>query len=183
MVSPRAILELTRRYTEPHRHYHDIRHIAWILHQARGLRLSDEQILAIWFHDAVYDPRSDTNERDSARLAEQLLAAEGYAPAAIDLVAAIILDTEQHVATCPEAEIVIDLDLGPLGVEWDEYLANTAKLEREFAHLPPAERLRQRRAFCESILARPRIYTTDWGRPREQRARDNLRRSLQTPPG
>lgn len=41
---------------------------------------------AVWFHDAVYDPRSDTNEADSAQLAGELLTAAGLPAATVEKV-------------------------------------------------------------------------------------------------
>ena len=43
MPSHRVLLELTRRYTEPHRYYHGIEHIAFMLHLGRDLPLTEEQ--------------------------------------------------------------------------------------------------------------------------------------------
>ncbi len=63
------LLELTRRYEEPHRRYHALPHIADMLHRGRDLQLDDVQVAAIWFHDAIYDPRALDNEAQSAALA------------------------------------------------------------------------------------------------------------------
>lgn len=108
------LLDLTRRYCEPHRHYHTIGHIADMLHRGRELDLRDEQVLAIWFHDAIYDTRSDTNEQDSADLAVQMLGAADHASAKIEDVRQIVLDTKGHVPSIPGSAAVIDLDLSSL---------------------------------------------------------------------
>ena len=73
MEATDLLMELTRRYTEPHRRYHDLRHIADMLCKGEALKLSDEQVMAVWFHDAIYDPTSKTNEADSAVLAVEKL--------------------------------------------------------------------------------------------------------------
>ncbi|WP_053386372.1 DUF4031 domain-containing protein [Leucobacter japonicus] len=51
--------DLLARWTEPHRRYHDERHLEDVLlaldHLAsRGERIAPETLLAAWFHDAVY---------------------------------------------------------------------------------------------------------------------------------
>ena len=179
MSSHRVLLELTRRYSEPHRHYHGLPHIAWMLDAGRAFPLTDEQVLAVWFHDAVYDPHSATNEEDSAALAVELLSAEGYPAASVETVRGIVLDTKAHRASTPAAEPVIDLDLGSLALPWAGFEANTDRIRREYAHLSEAELDRGRRAMFEELLARERIFTTPWGAPREAAARANLARSLQ----
>src|SRR5579862_8801291 len=53
---------LAKAYGEPQRHYHNHRHIAECLaefDQARGLAGDAVTVeLALWFHDAVYDPKA-----------------------------------------------------------------------------------------------------------------------------
>lgn len=179
MPSHRVLLELTRRYNEPHRHYHGIEHIAFMLHLGRDLRLSEEQILAIWFHDAVFDVQSSTNEEDSAELAVDLLSAEGYPTAKTGLVERMVLDTKEHRPTIEPSELVVDLDLAPLSLPWDEFSANTEKVLLEYAALPREKVEAGRRTFFEKMLAMECIYTSDWGAQREGQARENLERALQ----
>jgi len=178
MPSHRVLLELTRRYNEPHRHYHNIEHIAFMLHLGRDLHLTDEQTLAIWFHDAVYDVHSKTNEEDSAALAVELLTADGYPPEKIDLVERMVLDTKAHRPTIEPSQLVVDLDLAPLGLPWDQFAANTEKIHREFCELPVAQVDADRRRFFEAMLATDRIFSSSWGSTLEAQARQNLARSI-----
>jgi predicted metal-dependent HD superfamily phosphohydrolase len=66
---------LVATYSEPHRFYHTLEHLAEMFKVAG--KLADAAVdvaalqLAIWFHDAVYDPRATDNEERSAALASE----------------------------------------------------------------------------------------------------------------
>ena len=72
---------LTRAYAELHRHYHNQQHIADCLAEFDAVRLLAKQPyaveLALWFHDAVYDPKAADNEEQSAALARCCLQSAG----------------------------------------------------------------------------------------------------------
>jgi len=176
-MSPDLLLTLTRRYLEPHRHYHGLEHIAGMLHAGRNLPLDDVQVMAIWFHDAVYVPQSRTNEADSAALAERLLGAIGWADAAIARVAAIVRDTARHEPTVPGSAEVLDLDLMSLALPWPEFTRNTDRIRAEFGHVPDAEFARGRAEFFRGMLQRPRLFHSPFGASFEARARANLTRA------
>jgi len=168
------LLELTRRHQEPHRHYHTLEHVAAMLHAGRDFPLDDVQTMAVWFHDAIYDPRSRTNEADSAALAGARLREAGWPQDRVQRVQAIVLDTVHHAPRSPEAAPVIDLDLMSLALPRPEFERNTAAIRREHAHVPDAEFAAGRRAFFAAMLQRERIYHTAWGGPFEALARANL---------
>jgi predicted metal-dependent HD superfamily phosphohydrolase len=176
-LPPSLLLELTRRYGELHRHYHAIEHIAAMLHQGRELRLSDAQVLAIWFHDAVYEPARSDNEERSAQLARTWLL-PALPTATVELVASIVLDTKAHAPSTAEAAPVIDLDLAPLAAPWPQFVANGELIRREYAHVAEAEFAAGRAVFLQRMLARPRIYWTPFGAALEPLARANLQRAL-----
>src|SRR5262245_47509972 len=67
--------DLANRYEEPHRAYHNLRHLRHVLEtidQLRGLVSDVTSVeLAAWFHDVIYDPRGKENEEQSALYAER----------------------------------------------------------------------------------------------------------------
>ena len=75
---------LLARYDEPHRRYHDRRHLAEVLAALRvltgGRPVPVEVVCAAWLHDAVHDGRDDDEER-SAVLATAGAPAAGRRPA------------------------------------------------------------------------------------------------------
>jgi predicted metal-dependent HD superfamily phosphohydrolase len=171
------LVELTRRYLEPHRHYHGVEHIAAMLHAGRDAALDDVQVMAIWFHDAIYDPRSKTNEAASAELARTRLVAEGWAPADAQRVHDIVLDTARHVPTVPGSALVLDLDLMSLAAPWPEFTRNTARIRAEYAHVGDDDFAAGRASFFAAMLQRESLYHTPFGARWEELARDNLRRA------
>src|SRR5690349_5605702 len=74
--------DLERRWSQPHRGYHDLRHLDEVLRALAELRpsaIENDQdwagaVLAAWFHDAVYDVETPAdNERLSSQLARTAL--------------------------------------------------------------------------------------------------------------
>jgi len=175
-MPPDLLLDLTRRYTEPHRHYHGIEHIAHMLAVGAPVGIDEVQVMAIWFHDAVYDPTRNDNEEASAQLAERLLADGGWAPTDVAAVASIVRDTATHTPTSARAGLVIDLDLMGLAAPDPIFDRNSANIRREYDHIPDAEFGAGTVAFVDAFLARPSIYHTAWGKPLEALARANLAR-------
>ncbi len=171
------LLELTRRYQEPHRHYHTLEHVGAMLHAGRHAPLDPVQTMAVWFHDAVYDPRSDHNEEDSAELAGARLAAAGWAPTDVDRVRRIVLDTKAHTPTVAGADVVLDLDLMSLALPWPEFRANSDRIRAEYAHVADADFAAGRARFFAGMLRRTQLFHSALGAAWEAPARANLQRA------
>ena len=178
MSVPCLLLDLTRRYCEPQRHYHTLEHIANMLFRGRELELSEEQIYAIWYHDAIYNPRSDTNEEDSAALATDALLSIGWDEARTERVARMVLDTKMHEPTVPGSAEVIDLDLSSLASDWPTYRRNGDNIRREYHWVAEDKYAAGTREFLTTLLAREQIFTTEWGAQFEAKAKENMRRAL-----
>ena len=176
--------DLARRYAEPQRAYHTMAHVLDCLaeleparHLAQGV---DAVELAIWYHDAVYDPHAHDNEEQSAELARQAMVATAMAEAFQRKVAALILATKHHDPSADgDAPLMVDIDLSILGqtaARFDEY---EAQIRREYSWVSEEAFRQGRAAILERFLARGRLYNTDYFRGKyEKRARENLLRSL-----
>jgi len=164
---------LLSRYAEPHRRYHDQRHLAEVLvavdrlGDGEGLGPDDLVVveLAAWFHDAVYDPRAaaGANEEASAALAESVLTGLGRPAGAVKEVAALVRGTATHDAgpsATATALVLFDADLAILGSARDRYLAYAADVRVEYAHVPDPDFRAARSAILRGFLDRPRIYRT-----------------------
>jgi predicted metal-dependent HD superfamily phosphohydrolase len=182
-----ALDELLSRHRQPHRRYHTATHVMWVLRHIDDLAADSTPVdlnavrAAALFHDAVYDPRSPTNEHDSAGLARRVLADCGWEPARVDRVAALIELTAGHVAPDTDlgADILLDADLAILGAEPAEYRAYVTGVRAEYAHVDDDAWRVGRAAVLRSFLDRPAIYrTTSMQAARERRARANLSAEL-----
>lgn len=129
---------LTQAYMESHRKYHDLAHIAQMFHMAdqAKLELTEEQILAIWFHDCVYDPFGHNNEKESARKAGELLSKEGAPPELIKKVQTIVMDTKTHVASIDESRAVLDLDISIFAADRQAYTTYMQLIRDEYRKVP-----------------------------------------------
>jgi predicted metal-dependent HD superfamily phosphohydrolase len=175
--------ELVYRYAEAHRHYHTLAHVdaclAWLDWFCGDARHPEEVELALWFHDAVYDPRSHDNERRSGELARERLAAVGVPAGALDRITAHVLATEHHAATGGDGALVIDLDLTILGAPAPDFERFEAAIRREYAHVGDAAFTLGRRSILEGFLSKAEIYFTPKIREElEVRARTNLKRRI-----
>jgi predicted metal-dependent HD superfamily phosphohydrolase len=181
----RTFQELSALYAAPHRAYHNLSHVDWLLEQARGFqaRLRDYDAVrwAIWFHDAVYETARSDSEARSAELAAQKLSALGLDPATIARVRAMILATQTHTAAglSEDGKLLLDLDLSILGSDEAVYDKYARAIRREYAWVPSLIYKRKRRKVLESFLGRERIFFTDVVfDTRESLARRNIEREL-----
>lgn len=71
LMSKEMVNELINIYTDEERHYHNLEHIDFMLGKANIFNIfcGDEELLAILYHDAIYDPTCTDNEARSASLA------------------------------------------------------------------------------------------------------------------
>lgn len=177
--------ELRRRYSEAHRAYHTLHHLAeclGLLEQARGLgRGAAELEIALWFHNAICDPRRSDNEQRSAAWARRELRRSGATVALQDRIAALVMVTVHEVEPLTDDEALMsDIDLAILGsgpARFEEY---EQQVRSEHQHLPLQLYRAARRKLLGDFLARPRIYhTEDFFEQREVSARRNLQRSVE----
>lgn len=178
-----ALEALLARYAEPQRHYHTVRHLeeCFARFAAVRARMTDpgEVAVALFYHDAVYDPRASDNEARSAELALAEMRQRGASPAAGERVRALILATRHaELPATSDAALLVDIDLGILAADaarFDEY---EREVREEYAWVPGFMFRRKRKEILEGFLARPRIFTSGAFDADEARARANLSRSV-----
>lgn len=177
---------LEKACSESHRFYHTVRHIEHCLTEFDRVRHlldhPDAVEVAIWFHDAVYEPLSGDNEEKSAQWAVAELEKAGTDEAMINRVVRLIRMT-RHDAEPETADerFLLDIDLSILGSPPEVFAEYEASIRKEY-HAPPWEVYREKRAeVLLSFLGKDVIYRTAFFRERyEEQARKNLRRAIGT---
>jgi predicted metal-dependent HD superfamily phosphohydrolase len=179
-------------YRQPHRAYHDGRHLMELLDLARvhAPDLAMAERLALLFHDAVYVPgaAAGQNELLSGLLMRATVSALARA-GTIDAPGADIIDTADTIICAtthsepppPPAARVCDLDLWRLAAPWADFARHAEDIRREYRFLHASdEAFREgRMAFYRGMLAKPAVFSTAYFRDRfEAKARENMRRGL-----
>lgn len=187
MATPLEIAEAEARaaWCEPHRHYHDERHLDACLSALDGVALAERErrVLrwALLWHDAVYDPAAPDNEERSAAWARASLRAAGVAEDEAAEVARLILLTKGHRVEGGDrlGALMVSIDLAVLGAEEEAYDAYAADIRREYAHVPEEAWRKGRGAVLASLLAADPLYPEPGARAAlEAQARANISREL-----
>jgi len=178
---------VTSRYRERHRHYHDTRHLRWVVRHVEELGHGADELDAVmaaaFFHDVIYDPASAGNEASSGALAASALRELGWAPDRVATVEAMVVATAHHdLAVASNDETVLfAADLAVLAAEPAGYSDYVRNVRREYHHVGDADWAAGRTAVLRGLLDREHIYA-----PRldldawERRARGNLVSELDT---
>ena len=172
------------RHAAPSRHYHTMAHVLETIAalRASGGSLANpaEAELALWYHDAVYDPARNDNEEASAELATHELRRAGVKEPVVERISAMILDTRHSApATTADGALVADADLATLGAAEDVFDAYNAAIRQEYAFVPEPVYRAARAEVLRKFLDRPAVYQTRvFRRTHETGARTNLARAL-----
>jgi predicted metal-dependent HD superfamily phosphohydrolase len=176
--------QLLARYSEPHRKYHTLQHLAECLaHFEASRHLAEQRAeveIALWFHDAIYDTRRHDNERQSADWMRAILQSHGAAPAAVQRVDELIMATcHSALPVTPDAQLLVDIDLSILGALPQRFAEYEVQIREEYAFVPEDVFRQKRGEILRAFLGRPFIYSTaHFQAALEARARDNLRQAI-----
>ncbi|MDD1508910.1 HD domain-containing protein [Pseudomonas sp. CNPSo 3701] len=171
---------LMAAYAEPQRRYHSLQHLEECLghfEQVRELAEHPEEVeIALWFHDAVYDVRGATNERQSADWAVRALMTGNASRSTQNRVEQLIMATRHDAAPGDSDErLLVDIDLSILGAAPKRFAEYDGQIRAEYSWVPEAIYVMKRKAVLSSFLARTSIYSTAYFRERyETQARINL---------
>ena len=156
---------LVAAYSEPHRYYHTLEHLAEMFRVVGRLGLSDPApvCLAVWYHDAVYDTRVKDNEGRSADLAVRELTALRLPAEVVGKVRTLVLATD-HVNPPPaingQVAVLLDADLAILGASPERYRRYADDIRKEYDWVPEEAYRAGREQVLLRFLAMPYIYRT-----------------------
>lgn len=176
--------DLRARLGEPHRHYHDAHHVAACVTMAEAHASHaphpHDVVLALLFHDAIYDPRANDNEARSAELADAALTTLGATKETRARVRGLVMATAGHEAGVDrDAQLVLAADLAILGSDETTFALFETQIREEYAFVPDDAYRAGRARVLASFVLRPRIYAVPAiGDAREARARTNLERAI-----
>ncbi len=193
-------LFIVRSWTEPHRAYHSLRHVAEMLVALRqlgahgadmGQRAMAVANMATWFHDISYDPRATagSNEQLSATLARDHLHRLGAENIEVDAIEALIVMTVDHHVLSPApspADAALldafhDADLWILSAPAQRYREYGRQVRDEYAHVPRELFKAGRRHILRGFGERAQIYRTAYAQEAWQdRARANIAAEIAT---
>ncbi len=175
---------IAQAYGEPQRHYHTLVHIAAVVRDGQRVHAqfddADVALLALFFHDLIYDPARSDNEAQSAERMRALLADDVDA-GRLSRAERHILATKSHARTGDaDTHLVLDIDMAILGAAWTDYLAYAEGVAREYVPVYGLEAYAAGRAnlFLTPTLARGPIFLTSAFAGCEGRAQQNLAEEL-----
>ena len=177
--------EIYARYTETHRFYHTLEHIASGLRDIEEVYgrydVSFERLEgAFLFHDVVYDTHAKDSEEQSCAIAKRVYTGLGCSSSFVDEVSTLILLTKG--ATKPstlEEEIMRDVDYAILGCDAARFKSYNDEIQQEYEWVPTLIYNFKRRNFFENVSKSSRIYYTDYFFEKyNAKAQDNIKMLL-----
>lgn len=162
------------------RSYHNLAHIADCLAEVPAFDLLQPGwalvVLALAYHDCIYDVNRPDNEGASAVAARAALLGLGVSAAICERIEALIVATDHRTENRdPLAAVVCDIDLGSMSGPLPVFRIHSAAIRREYAAIADRVFYPARLEIIERFLARPHLYATALYREkREKQARTNL---------
>lgn len=172
--------DLLLRWQEPHRHYHDVRHLAQLLSSLTTLSGGTPPravALAAWFHDAVHDGVAGDDERGSATLARASLEAADLPGDEVDEVVRLVLLTIHHDPDPGDEAgiLLVDGDLSVLGQPPGRYHYYSRGVRLEYPQVDDQMFAAGRMRALDELLSKKQLFGSSAGREFwEAQARGNL---------
>jgi len=149
--------ELENLYNSNKRHYHNLVHLENLYVQLKKVKhlINDWDcvLLALFYHDAIYNTLGTDNEEKSAQLAKKHLVNTKLSKEQIKRCYQHIIATETHdISTDIDTNIFTDADLSILGSEWDNYKNYAKQIRKEYSIYPTLVYNRGRKKALKHLL-------------------------------
>ncbi|VAV99741.1 hypothetical protein MNBD_ALPHA05-1486 [hydrothermal vent metagenome] len=186
---PKIFERLKARYSEAGRFYHCWTHIEQIVceYDNVAFMISNEScvLYAIYYHDAIYDPSSFSNEEDSADLFRREILPienEDIVHVACEFINATKTHKLPDIAdekVLTDCRYFLDLDMSILGADANEYKSYAKSIRREYSAYDDGAYCFGRTKILESFLRAERIFLTDYFVEKyERQANVNIKNEL-----
>lgn len=175
---------LVLAYEQKHRFYHTKEHIsACISHLDEVIYLTENQYeieLALWFHDAIYNPYSTKNELESAKWARRFLRDNNISSDINSRVYQLIMVTRHNtVPSTVDESILVDIDLTILGAKPEVFSQYEKNIRKEYQWVPYSIYRNKRKKILEDFISKERLYINDYFYNKyEIQARKNILHSV-----
>lgn len=180
-IADALFADLCGHYAEPHRHYHNLAHIAAVWQQLlpyyKQLEQANAVRWAILYHDAIYDTTRSDNEAESSRYAQQCLAQLGGNETLQARVEALILATQTHIAAPADGDMAyfLDADLAILGSPPAEYAIYSRAIRQEYSWVVDEWYAMGRMKVLQQLSDQTDLYKTpDFSLRYDAQARQNI---------
>lgn len=172
-------------YQQPNRHYHTLKHIEamyqYFLAIKNQLHNPSSVLLALVFHDVIYDPTKTDNEAQSAIFLQHELSR--FLPKKlIETASELILATQKHQLADPnnsDMAYFLDMDLAILGQDTEIYQTYVKAIRQEYHHISESDFRLGRTVVLQNFLQRERLFFSDYFFDKyETQARQNLAQEI-----
>ncbi|MEQ3690244.1 MAG: hypothetical protein ABNG98_01865 [Flavobacterium sp.] len=175
-------LELEKAYTSKSRKYHNLQHIEAMVNSyceyKEQLKLPNEVLYAIFYHDIIYKTTRKDNEQKSAEHAVSILPKNARLNS--ELIYDMICATQHHQKNKMEdVNWLIDFDLKILASKWEDYQTYFKQIRKEYKIYPEILYKPGRKKALEHFLENEFIFQTEEFRTKyEAIARENILNEL-----
>ncbi len=176
--------EIVYRYSEQHRHYHNLTHLAHLfkLCDQNMNRIKNPAVMgfAIIYHDIVYDTYRQDNEEQSAAIAGEHLKELSINPGMIENVKYFIHATKNHIIPDGfpmhnDLALFLDFDMAILATEPEVYRMYSENIRQEYSKYPDSIYREGRKQALKKVLALEKIFATpEFREEMEAKARENI---------
>lgn len=174
-------------YQQSHRHYHNLTHLyecfLWFDTIKNQLCYPDLVAIALFYHDIIYNPKSNTNEQDSSDTMQ--LELKGIlSDQKLSIIDVFILATKHHINPLSDEyksdlDYLLDIDLAILGSHSDRFDEYNHQIRQEYAWVNGLIYHVKRKSVLRAFYQRDRIYLTEYFyNTLETKAKENLKRHL-----
>lgn len=171
--------EIHAAYNSDGRHYHNFSHLESMYSELQAVQQHctdwHAMIMALFYHDVVYNSLWSDNEEKSAAVALKALSALGLPESVLGKVRRLILATKGHTdESDTDTAIFLDADLSILGSDEKTYQRYSGAIRKEYRMVPNLVYKPGRRKVLERFLKMPLIFKTPHFHHLEGQARKNL---------